>query len=199
MCVSLQPIRLPVGGENEHYTLDALKKHVRSNWHHYLNHVKYYNVASDVLLMVAIKEGHKILKGIKHAVPGAGCNAKSADEMRRLGSTLRAFGRAYDALIVAIADKKRIDVAASNPQKEAFDRRAGSVATLLDVPENPDDDLVRRVCGEIAARLGDIGDAYLGGGGGGRPTIDTMKFEAYHFTGPTVNVRELYRFVANSF
>lgn len=203
------------------FTLHTLKRDYLIPHSHYLNLVRYYNVASEVMLSSAIKEGRKILKGIKHVV-ATGCRASrtpSAEATRRLGATLYTFKTLLDEFAALIAATKRINVA-GRPQKAAFDLRAGRILDILNprrggisktpdaaaAPANPDD-RARPVCAGIAAELADLANAYFAGDHHGRVDAavksnhrtDVIIFDEYYFCEPIKNLRKLYAYVAHDF
>ncbi|VVC31351.1 Hypothetical protein CINCED_3A019280 [Cinara cedri] len=156
---------------------------------YYLNIVKYDNILADVMMYVAIKEGTKILKGIKHIIKNQ-CelyfqtDAKHfvLDETRL---SLLLFKFEFDDFINAILEKKRIDLR-ENEHVKKFNNSVKNLLQWLDRPKSAraSNDKIIQNCKFINGALDEI--KY--------PLADSKvddKFKTFYMEDPLFNIRTL--------
>lgn len=149
--------------------------------------VLYSNIKSEVILLAAIKEGTKILKGMKYSFMNNKCNLHSVqetNELLRMRSILFSYKTLFDELIIKISEKWSVDVTENN-HKKIFENRVKVIFKLLDTSDNDKDHKSR--CFLIKKELEPITDAYI---------IDskynTFFLEEYYLFAPIKNIHRLY-------
>lgn len=119
----------------EVFTLATLNSHLKLNYY-YLNVVQYYNIVSEVLMFVSIKQGNKLLGGIKNKLDNNCTNDQiiSSNEIHRMKLTLFLFKLSFDNLLSTILEKLQIEVTES--YKIAFDTQVTEVLNFLESSKN---------------------------------------------------------------
>lgn len=183
-------------GPHEWLSLNELAERLRTNNYH-LNVVRYTNIASEVILMSAIKEGTKILKAVKHLLTE---NCPGADtcrpETRRSRSVLYAFKRFFDETVLLILETNQVDLTGDRHEvKIEFEELIGRVLELMSVAsENSDPEAVTDAYRRLADELVPIPEVHRGSGDVPEAGI---RFEEYYFTSPVSNVRKMFYFITD--
>lgn len=160
-----------------------------NEYNYYLDFVLYSNIKAEVILLVTIKEGTKILKGLKYTFKDNKCNIlfdKNRNEFLKMRIILFNFKLLLDELIIKISKKWCIDVA-TNHHKKIFENRVTKVLELLENPDIKIEEIDKtETCSKLKKELEPIENAYVG------DKFNLIFLEKYYFYTPLVNIRNLY-------
>ncbi|VVC31350.1 Hypothetical protein CINCED_3A020839 [Cinara cedri] len=178
------------------YSLATLKSRLKTD-RYYLNIVAYDNIAADVMLYVALKEGKKLIKGMKHFI-GDNCeNNFHIDyrdnyivELEFARSSLSVFQYHLDDFINTLLQRRRIDLRENNDLVK-FKELSTNLLLWTDRPKGPDANItnIRETCRLIETEMKNI-EAPI------KVTqFDVNDFKTFYIFNPTFNVRKLNHYV----
>lgn len=156
-----------------------------NNYHR--NLVQYHNIEANVITFVSIKEGMKILKGIKYELGSnytpVRCNA---DNIIKMKSKLLWLKMIFDQLFIVLEEKQPL---VNNKNRQTFnflklvdlvlDTLSSSIGTI----ENP----VKNVCLKVSLQLDHINDPILK-----EENVDQNSFNEYYFIEPFNHLYSLF-------
>lgn len=158
---------------------------LKSN-NYYLNLVQYHNIEANVITFVSIKEGTKILKGIKYELSTNDspprCNIENVIKMR---SKLLWLKMIFDQLFI-ILEEKQPSVNNENHQTSNFLKLVDLVLDTLSISSGTKEDAVKDVCLTVSFLLDHLN----------HPTdkmknIDQNDFNIYYFIQPVFHLYSL--------
>ncbi|VVC31355.1 Winged helix-turn-helix DNA-binding domain [Cinara cedri] len=184
------------GPVNDFYSLESLRKSLENN-RYFLNVIQYDNIAADVMLYVAIKEGYRIVKWIDLIIRSQCTNiSKIDDTIMQLDysrSILSLFKYHFHAFINTVLKKRRIDLRENTNLKE-FNDLTNNVLSLMSFLKgsNIDIDIIHKNCPFI---IDEIAKKYISGTG--MPSGNLNPFKIFSMKSPVLNIRRLTNYVSN--
>lgn len=152
--------------------------------------MQYYTILTDVTVLVSIKEGKKILKGIKHVL---GTNATvncNLQEIERVRLKLYMFRVVFENLFSLLKRKSHTESVLYSIEKKTFVRLVNKTLSLMEVSVETKWDIIKENCNEIIKELSRLNDAYVGN----NQLRMKSEFNLYYFDLPLMYMNTLYDF-----
>lgn len=141
-------------------------------------------------MLVSIKEGKKILKGIKHVLGTNGSVNCNLQEIERVRMKLYIFRIVFENLLNLLKRKSHTESVLYSTEKKTFVRLMNKTLALMEVSVETKWDIIKENCNEINKELYHLNDAYVG------TSRLQMKseFNSYYFDLPIMCMNTLYNF-----
>lgn len=154
--------------------------------------MQYYTILTDVTILVSIKEGIKILKGIKHVLGTYGLVNCNLQEIERVRLKLYRFRVVFENLLNLLKRKSHTESVLYSDEKKLFVRLMNKTLALMEVSVKTKWDIIHENCNEINRELCHLDDAYVGTNRLGLPL--KSEFNSYYFDLPIMSMNNLYDF-----
>lgn len=163
-------------------SLNMLRDFLKLN-NYYLNTIQYKNIIVDVTVLISIKEGRKILKGIKHLLKHENTSNKCTIEgIVETRSYLLLLKMVIDVLFTTIEKNTHIFVKKNNQLKTflaLLDSIMDTLNTNIQIPEED----IQFMCHTVCSKLDHIQNAVK---------VENHEFIIYYFKKPLRHLYDLF-------
>ncbi|VVC30644.1 Hypothetical protein CINCED_3A004002 [Cinara cedri] len=160
---------------------------------YFLNIMKYDNIAADVMLYVAMKEGYKLLKGVKYLI-NKGCvngfeNGDSIFEIENAKASVLLFKYYFNRFTNAMLQKRRISFKTLIVIR--FVRLLTNISQCMDCSDVQSgiDEITKNYCKSITSEINEIQEPIAA------VTANLQKLKNVYLHNPILNIRKLIYFV----
>jgi len=140
------------------------------------------------MVLVTIKEGRKIFKGIKSEMSNDNCLKYFRQDNRqihRMRKTLLLFKTIFEKVFVNMKIKLHIDTN-KNYHKKVYIRQTNALLEFLNISKNQTEQETKEKCFKIKKELGALLEPHIG------DNHTDLKFFNYYYHGPVYTIFKVY-------